>query len=244
MSVFSDMRVLYHLAVKPVAGKDHAARMESFYGGQAGAYDDFRRRLLAGREELYASLPVPEGGVWVDMGGGTGSNLTALGDRLSCLAKAYVVDLSPSLLEVARQRAIDRNWTNVEAVEADATQFRPAEGTADVVTFSYSLTMIPDWFAAVDNALAMLAPGGIIGVVDFFVGRNFASGGTPAHSWFTRSFWPVWFATDNVFLSSDHIPFLERRFSTTSLFTGRAKIPYLPLVRVPYYRFVGTKPAA
>ena len=39
------------------------------------------------------------------------------------------------------------------AVEADAATFRPAEGQADVVTFSYSLTMIPDWFTALETAL-------------------------------------------------------------------------------------------
>ena len=29
-------------------------------------------------------------------------------------------------------------------------------GHVDLVTFSYSLTMIPDWFAAMDNANALL----------------------------------------------------------------------------------------
>src|ERR1035441_9795930 len=68
MSFLSDLRVLYHIVAKPVRGKDHAARLESFYGGQAAAYDDFRRRLLLGREAMYQSIPVPEGGVWVDLG--------------------------------------------------------------------------------------------------------------------------------------------------------------------------------
>ena len=52
MGFFSDLKVLYHLALKPVRGKNHAERMESFYGGQAEAYDDFRKRLLKGREDL------------------------------------------------------------------------------------------------------------------------------------------------------------------------------------------------
>jgi len=49
MGFYSDLKILYHLALKPVRGKDHAARMESFYAGQADAYDDFRKRLLHGR---------------------------------------------------------------------------------------------------------------------------------------------------------------------------------------------------
>src|SRR5262245_35012268 len=98
MSFIADLRVLYHLAVKPVRGKDQAARMENFYAGQAGAYDDFRKRLLQGRQELYNAIEVPEGGSWVELGGGTGSNLEYLGDRIQRLKKAYVVDLSHSLL--------------------------------------------------------------------------------------------------------------------------------------------------
>src|SRR2546426_399567 len=75
MSFASDLRILYHLALKPVRGKDHAARMENFYAGQAGAYDDFRKRLLKGRQELWNLIPPPAGGTWIDMGGGTGANL-------------------------------------------------------------------------------------------------------------------------------------------------------------------------
>ena len=142
MSFASDLKVLYHMALKPVRGKDHAARLESFYGGQAEAYDDFRRRLLQGREELYHAVPVPAGGVWVDMGGGTAANLEFMGERVNELGKIYVVDLSPSLLAVAEKRIAERGWNHVEAVEADATRYRPPEGNADVVTFSYSLTMI------------------------------------------------------------------------------------------------------
>ncbi len=241
MGVFSDLKILYHLALKPVRGKDHAARMESFYAGQAEAYDDFRRRLLKGREELWQQIEVPQDGMWVDMGGGTGANLDFFGPQIERLAKVYVVDLSASLLEVARQRFTEQGYANAEAVEADATAFRPPEGQADVVTFSYSLTMIPDWFAAIDNALAMLKPGGLIGVVDFYVSRKHPAEGSRRHGWLTRSFWPVWFASDNVYPSADHVPYLHRHFEPVSFDEEKAKVPYLPLARVPYYRFVGRK---
>ncbi len=242
MSFLSDLRVLYHIVAKPVRGKDHAARLESFYAGQAEAYDDFRRRLLLGREAMYQSIPVPQDGVWVDMGGGTGANLEPLAADLPRARKVYVVDLCDSLLAVAGKRIEARGWKNVAAVAADATTFRPnGDGLADVVTFSYSLTMIPDWFAALDNALAMLRPGGVIGITDFFVSRKYPAEGAVRHSWFTRSFWPLWFGADNVFLSPDHMPYLHRHFHPVRMEEHRAKVPYIPLIRVPYYTFVGRK---
>lgn len=241
MGVLSDLRILWHLAVKPVRGKDHAARMESFYAGQAEGYDDFRKRLLKGRAELYSLLQPPEGATWVEMGGGTGSNLEFLESRIGSFSKVHVVDLSPSLLEVARKRASAKGWTNVETVEADATIYQPPDGPVDVVTFSYSLTMIPDWFAAIDNALAMLKPGGLIGVVDFYIARKYPRDGLKRHGSFTRGFWPLWFANDNVFPSCDHVPYLHRKFEPLHFEEHTAPVPYIPFIRTPYYWFVGKK---
>ena len=244
MGLWSDLKILYHMAFKPVRGGSHAERLESFYGGQAKGYDDFRKRLLKGREELWKALPKPEGGVWVDMGGGTGANLENFGDDINRLSKVYLVDLSSSLLQVARDRCRQRGWTNVECVEADATKFRPPEGQADVVTFSYSLTMIPPWYAAIENALAKLKPGVLIGTVDFYVSQKWPSEGLRKHGWLCRSLWPVWFASDNVFPSPDHLPFLRHKFETVWLDEQTTRLPYVPLLRTPYYVFIGRKPAA
>lgn len=244
MLLWSDLKILYQMALKPIRGADHAQRLDSFYSGQAAGYDDFRRRLLQGREDLWQRLDAPEGGVWVDFGGGTGSNLEHLGPAIARLRKVYVVDLATSLLDVARKRITERNWTNAEAVCADATEWSPSEGAADVVTFSYSLTMIPDWFAAMENARRILRPGGRIGIVDFYVSRKYPPDGHVRHGWFTRSYWPVHFALDNVFLSQDHVAYLEWRFASEHLGEHRAKVPYIPFMRVPYYVFVGRKPGA
>ncbi|MCL4192404.1 MAG: class I SAM-dependent methyltransferase [Thermoguttaceae bacterium] len=240
MTLPSDLRVLYHLAFKSVRGSDHADRMEAFYSGQAAAYDDFRRRLLPGRAELFRSIEVRPGSVWVDMGGATGSNLEYLGDVVDSLGHVYIVDLADSLLDIARLRVRREGWTNVTTVTGDATTFRPP-GSVDVVTFSYSLTMIPDWFAAVENACAMLRAGGRIGVIDFYVSRKFPAEGLRRHSWPARCFWPPWFAADNVFLSPDHLPYLRRRFQPLSIRESAVRLPYLPLLRAPYYSFVGAK---
>lgn len=241
MGFWTDLKILYQLTLKPIRGRDHASRMESFYSGQAEAYDDFRRRLLQGRERLVELIPLEPGARWVDMGGGTGANLEFLGDRMSQLSQVQVVDLSPSLLEIAQRRAEQRGWSQVESIEADATTYQPVGGPVDVVTFSYSLTMIPDWFAAIENAKRMLKPGGIIGAVDFYVSRKYPPSHWQRHRWSTRTFWPIWFGFDNVFPSPDHLPFLHHHFQTMALEERRAKVPYLPLMRAPYYIFVGKR---
>lgn len=244
MSLANDLRALYHIAASPIKGATHAERLESFYQGQAGVYDHFRKRLLQGREAMYRALEPRHNAVWVDLGGGTGANLEYMADKIPGFKKAYVVDLCPSLLDVARKRIEARGWDNVEAVEADATTFTPPEGKADLVTFSYSLTMIPDWFAAIDHARALLKMGGLIGVVDFYVSRKHPEPGFVKHPWPTRAFWQLWFQADNVFLSPDHAPYLHKRFKPVLFEEHRAPTPYLPLARMPYYAFIGKKPRA
>jgi S-adenosylmethionine-diacylgycerolhomoserine-N-methlytransferase len=268
MSFTQDLKVLYHLACKPVRGDTHAQRLESFYSGQAGAYDDFRERLLKGRAELInacdrrTSTINSSKGVWLDLGGGTGRNL-AYSERLrTAFSQTVVVDLSESLLKQAGQRKEKEGWQNVSTLCADVTTLKKSDlpglvegrvGTSvnennkvQLVTFSYSLTMIPDWYRAIDNALDLLEPGGMLGIVDFYVGRKHGfniSDGRPAkkHSWFTRSFWSTWFALDNVFLSPDHLPYVLSQCELVEVQEHIGSVPYIPFIKVPYYIFIGRK---
>lgn len=235
-----DLRVLYRLAFASGGGGTHAERMERFYRDQAPHYDAFRAHLLHGRERLFSLLPLEPGATWVDLGAGTGSNLELDPVRVAQLGAVWLVDLAPSLLAVARRRIAARGWDHVHVVEGDVTRFTLADGQADVVTLSYALTMIPDWFAAVEQALRLLRPGGVLGVVDFYVARKHPEPGRIHHSWLTRSGWPLWFAHDNVFLSADHLPYLGTRCNVTRLEEGRGSVPFLPGLRVPYYVFAGT----
>ncbi|GMW03629.1 MAG: hypothetical protein AMXMBFR84_47630 [Candidatus Hydrogenedentota bacterium] len=240
MEFMSDLRTAFHLAFAPKRGASHAERLERFYARQAADYDRFRERLLHGRKEMFAALQMPDNGTWIDMGGGTGASLEFAGNRIATLMSATVVDLSPSLLNLARKRIAVRGWKNCDAIEGDVTTYRPASNV-DAVTFSYSLTMIPDWFKAIDHAFEVLGPGGLIGVVDFYVSRKHPLDDWKKHGWFTRSFWPVWFATDNVYLSPDHVPYLHDRFTPVHFTEGMGTVPLLAGMKVPYYIFIGRK---
>ena len=109
------------------------------------------------------------------------------------------------------------------------------------MTFSYSLTMMPDWFAAIENAWSILKPGGTLGAVDFYVARKHAGDGSARHGFLGRHFWPMFFSRNDVFLSPDHLPYLRRRFAQVECSESRGRVPYLPLLRAPYYTFIGKK---
>ncbi len=227
-----DMKVLMSLARGVPRQGSHAQKLQAFYGPQADHYDHFRSKLLSGRRELVEMMAPADGADIVELGGGTGFNLTYFAERLDCMGHVEIVDLCPALLQQARRRWSQHS--NVRVVEADATSYVTAQ-PVDCVYFSYALTMIPNWRAAIGNALAMLKPGGTLGVVDFYV--------SPAHSLFTRTFWPRWFAHDGVRLTPEPLDLLRTVLTDHQVSERRAAIPYIPLLRVPYYIFVGRKPA-
>jgi S-adenosylmethionine-diacylgycerolhomoserine-N-methlytransferase len=129
--------------------------------------------MLHGRFPMIKAMPSPHQGIWVDLGGGTGSNLEYFGNNLGRWSKVVVLDLCPSLVDVAKKRVISKGWdsfvdvilgnydnsTFQEFIEhsilGDACDFEtpglPPSGSVDVVTFSYALTMIPDWRQAIRN---------------------------------------------------------------------------------------------
>ena len=217
-----------------------AQRLESFYGPQAGHYDDFRDRLLPGRAELIQHLSFPSRARVIELGGGTGRNLDFLGERLDEIESIEIVDLCTALLDVARARSKDQS--KIRIVEADATIYQPSE-PVDCVFLSYSLTMIPQWRAALTNAWAMLKPNGTIGVVDFCVPATSATS-VPMLKSIERFFWKRWFAHDGVHLNPEHRVMMDQLFPENDVFEQRARMPYLPFVRVPYYRFIGRKPVS
>ena len=88
-----------------------------------------------------------------------------------------MLDLCPSLAEQARQRVDKHGWTKFVIVTvADACDPNapglPKAGTVDVVTFSYAVSMIPDWQKAIENAGRLLKKGGYLCVCDFTVDKS------------------------------------------------------------------------
>jgi len=236
----NDTAVLRQMLRGMPKSASHAQNLQSFYGAQAQDYDRFRERLLRGREALIARLlaQLPAQARVVELGGGTGRNLDFFGERLGDIASFDLVDLCPALLDRAHQRIA--RYPQVRMIEADATTYAPS-APVDCVYFSYSLTMIPDWRVALANALAMLKPGGLLGVVDFYTSAAQPAPGLARHGAFTRYFWPRWFAHDGVRLNPAHLATLRADLPQHELSEHRAAVPYLPLIRVPYYVFVGRK---
>lgn len=246
-SLINDLVVLQNIWFHRVSGDDHASRLDSFYRGQKDQYDQFRSRFLWGRRPMLQQVAERLSGkadvIWVDLGGGTGENVAMMNEYmpLSSFKHIYVVDLCKALCEVAQSKAERQGWSNVTVVEGDACTWKPPpdHGSVTVVTFSYSLSMIPPFFAAADNARAMLDPKqGILAVADFAVSSKYD---LPYRQmgWLRRFFWRATFDTDGIDVGPERRMYLDHTMQRIYEDDGEGSIPYVPFLRAPYYVWVG-----
>ncbi len=149
----------------------HAALMDAVYRRQRYIYDATRKYFLLGRDGLIDALdPAPDDAV-LEIGCGTGRNLVVAAKRYP-QARFHGLDISAQMLETAAKRLKRAGLADrIALAQGDATGFDPEAlfGIAkfDRVYFSYTLSMVPDWRAALDQALAITAAEGRLHVVDF-----------------------------------------------------------------------------
>jgi S-adenosylmethionine-diacylglycerol 3-amino-3-carboxypropyl transferase len=148
-----------------------ATRMDAIYHGQRHIYDLTRKYYLLGRDRLIRELEPPPGGSVLEVGCGTARNLIAAA-RAWPEARCFGFDISTAVLETARasvRRAAVGGRVRLAAGDATAWDARClfGEKTFDRIFMSYTLSMIPQWRVAIEQAAAALAPGGQLHIVDF-----------------------------------------------------------------------------
>lgn len=146
--------------------QEHAALMDKVYRGQRHIYDFTRKYYLFGRDRLIRELNAAPGMSVLEVGCGTGRNLELIA-RAWPQVQCHGFDISAEMLKSARARL----GPQVRLAPGDATRF-DADALFgctgfDRVVLSYTLSMIPDWQAALEQAAAALAPGGVLHAVDF-----------------------------------------------------------------------------
>jgi len=157
--------------------------VQTFYRYHAHIYDWTRWTILRGRKRAVARLQLRSDSDVLEVGCGTGLNFRYVLDQLDPERGRLVgVDFSPDMLRRARKRVAAHGWGNVELVEADATEL-DLKRRFDGILFAFSLTLIPDWRAALDRAKQHLKPGGRLVVLDFGQFKNWGPLGALMRGW-------------------------------------------------------------
>ncbi len=149
-----------------------AQLMDRMYRVQRYFYDITRKYYLLGRDRLIARMGVSPSDKVLEIGCGTARNLVALA-RKHPGAQFFGVDAANVMIETACKKVAGNGLDGrihlrqglAEGLDAGGWFGVPA---FDRIFFSYSLSMIPTWQAALEAALGNLKPEGELWIVDFW----------------------------------------------------------------------------
>ncbi|MDB9843827.1 bifunctional demethylmenaquinone methyltransferase/2-methoxy-6-polyprenyl-1,4-benzoquinol methylase UbiE [Porticoccaceae bacterium] len=162
-----------HFGYKTVNVEEKAGKVAEVFHSVAGQYDLMNDLMSAGVHRLWKRMTIEMSGVRrgnsvLDIAGGTG-DLTAKFSRIVGPEGTVVLaDINSSMLQVGRDRLMDRGVVNnVIFSQADAQYLPFPDNTFDVITIAFGLRNVTDKDMALRSMLRVLKPGGRLLVLEF-----------------------------------------------------------------------------
>jgi len=180
--------------------------MDKMYRHQRYFYDFTRKYYLLGRDKLIAEMDVREGENILEVGCGTGRNLSILANKYP-ETNFFGLDASAAMLETAEKKIAGGKISNIKLQTALADTFEHnktfgLKNRFDTIYFSYSISMIPTWKESIQNALQNLKSGRSFYIVDFYDQRDLP---TPF-----RKLLQIWLKQFHVKYPAELVPYLEK----------------------------------
>ena len=239
-TTWDDIRVMGSMAMHALRKSKDVA---TFYKSQGPRYDGFREALLPDRDTMmqYGVPWTQPINCWVSVGCGTARDIEFVLDKIKKTKKmkVYLLDLSPALLEIAKQR-VERLGISkqVKLIQGDITDMKFLKsqefyGKCDLVTCSYCLTMIPNWNQALEAMNSMLKTNGFLSLVDFTMRYR-------RETRLDQRFYRWWFSNDGVYFNRNHVEWLRKNLKQVWYYENSSRVPYTVLYPT-HYVFVGRK---
>jgi arsenite methyltransferase len=105
----------------------------------------------------------------VDLGSGAGIDSLIAAKKVGPEGRVIGVDMTPAMLEKARQAAEEAGLSNLEFREGYAEELPVADGWADAVISNGVLNLVPDKAAALQEMARVLGPDGRLQIGDILV---------------------------------------------------------------------------
>jgi demethylmenaquinone methyltransferase / 2-methoxy-6-polyprenyl-1,4-benzoquinol methylase len=156
-----------------VAWADKAERVRSVFSSVAGKYDVMNDLMSFGVHRLWKQFTLSLTGLRpgqraLDVAGGTGDLAAGMLRQVGKSGHVVLSDVNPAMLEIGRDRLLDRGWVgNVECIVADAERLPFEDNSFHCLTVGFGLRNVTDKAAALESMHRVLKPGGQLLVLEF-----------------------------------------------------------------------------
>ena len=162
-----------HFGFETVAKEEKVAKVAQVFHSVAAKYDMMNDLMSGGVHRLWKRFTIElsaarPGQTILDIAGGTGDLAARFSQLVGADGQVILADINAAMLEVGRDRLIDKGATgNIEVVQADAQALPFEENSVDCITIAFGLRNVTDKDMALRSMLRVLRPGGRLLVLEF-----------------------------------------------------------------------------
>jgi arsenite methyltransferase len=154
-------------------GPEYACRMLGYDPEELSTIPTESTESFAGVGNPHRIGPIEPGETVLDIGCGAGMDLILAARRAGPSGKAIGVDITPSMLELAKRGALKAGlWEKIEVRRGMAEELPVASESVDVVMSNGVLNLSPDKDRAFGEIYRVLRPGGRLYLADVVVQRE------------------------------------------------------------------------
>jgi ubiquinone/menaquinone biosynthesis C-methylase UbiE len=151
---------------------DNKGSVEGAFNNFADTYDKiWEKPMTLFTDMLIRDLQIPRNPVVLDVGCGTGITTFALTKRVQGRGKFYGIDISEKMINLAKAKAVNLGYDNVEFRKGDAEQLDFPESSFNVIVSNQTFEFLPDKQKALNEMFRVLKPMGQTALL-FFAGQT------------------------------------------------------------------------